>query len=102
MTPSPGGAITSAVIVGTGLIGTSAALALRQHGVRVYLADRDPRAVRLARELGAGEEWGPGVAGERVDLAILAVPPQFVAQQLLDLQKSDAARFYTDVASVKA
>ncbi|MEO3862567.1 prephenate dehydrogenase [Acrocarpospora sp. B8E8] len=99
MTPSPGGVITSAAIVGTGLIGTSAALALRQRGVRVFLTDRDPRAVRLARELGAGEEWGPG---ERVDLAILAVPPQYVAHQLLDLQKTGAARFYTDVASVKA
>ena len=33
---------------------------------------------------------------------MVAVPPQFVAQWLHDLQKSDAARFYTDVASVKA
>ncbi|WP_214104374.1 prephenate dehydrogenase [Acrocarpospora catenulata] len=100
MTPNQGG-ITSVVIVGTGLIGTSAALALRRRGVRVYLVDRDPGALRLARELGAGEEWHPGDRGP-VDLAVIAVPPQFVAHELLGLQKNDAARWYTDVASVKA
>jgi prephenate dehydrogenase len=91
--------IESVLVVGTGLIGTSVALALRDHGVSVRLADQNAGAVRLARELGAGDEWAPG--GERVDLAVIAVPPQFVAQWLLDLQKTDAARFYTDVASVK-
>ncbi|GIH68324.1 prephenate dehydrogenase [Sphaerimonospora thailandensis] len=91
-------ALGSAVIVGTGLIGTSIALALRQRGVRVFLADRDAGAVRLARELGAGEDWR---ADRTVDLAVIAVPPPFVAQWLLDLQKSETARAYTDVASVK-
>jgi prephenate dehydrogenase len=86
------------VVVGSGLIGTSVALALREHGVRVFLADRDPAAVRVARELGAGQEWQ---AGMTADLAVIAVPPQFVAQHLLDLQKTDSARVYTDVASVK-
>ncbi|WP_067177085.1 prephenate dehydrogenase [Microtetraspora niveoalba] len=99
MTPIQDGTIGSVVVVGTGLIGTSVALALRQRDVRVYLADRDPAAVRLARELGAGEEWTPGITA---DLAVIAVPPQFVAAQLLDLQKNGAARCYTDVASVKA
>ncbi|GLW97407.1 prephenate dehydrogenase [Microtetraspora sp. NBRC 16547] len=99
MTPIQDGTIGSVVVVGTGLIGTSVALALRQRDVRVYLADRDAGAVRLARELGAGEEWTPGATA---DLAVIAVPPQFVAPQLLDLQKNGAARYYTDVASVKA
>jgi prephenate dehydrogenase len=98
MTRIEDGTIGSVVVVGTGLIGTSVALALRQRDVRVFLADRDAGTVRLARELGAGEEWTPG---RTADLAVLAMPPQFVAQQLLDLQKNDAARFYTDVASVK-
>ncbi|MGI5159426.1 prephenate dehydrogenase [Microbispora sp. CA-102843] len=99
MTPIEDAEIGSVVVVGTGLIGTSIALALRQRDVRVFLADRDAGAVRLARELGAGEDW---TGEQRVDLAVIAVPPQFVAQQLLDLQKRDSARFYTDVASVKA
>ncbi|MFY9888463.1 MAG: 3-hydroxyacyl-CoA dehydrogenase NAD-binding domain-containing protein, partial [Streptosporangiaceae bacterium] len=42
------------VVVGTGLIGTSVALALREQGVQVWLADSDPAAVRLAADLGAG------------------------------------------------
>lgn len=97
--------ISSVLVVGTGLIGTSVALALREHGLEVYLADRDDRAVRLARELGAGREWPPpggrdGVAP--VDLAVIAVPPPYVADELLRLQREGAARCYTDVASVKA
>ncbi|QYC40818.1 prephenate dehydrogenase [Nonomuraea coxensis DSM 45129] len=95
--------LRTVLVVGTGLIGTSTALALRRHGVRVLLADRDPGAVRLARELGAGEEWAPETPPEEgVDLAVIAVPPAFVANELLELQRHGAARFYTDVASVKA
>ncbi|WP_285779898.1 prephenate dehydrogenase [Microtetraspora sp. NBRC 13810] len=91
--------VESVLVVGTGLIGTSVALALREHDVTVYLADKNPGAVRLARELGAGTEWEPGV---RADLAVISVPPQVVAEQLKELQDQGAARFYTDVASVKA
>ncbi|WP_214317463.1 prephenate dehydrogenase [Nonomuraea sediminis] len=91
--------LRSVLVVGTGLIGTSIALALRQKDVRVLLADRDQGAVRLARELGAGEEWDP--AGPQADLAVIAVPPAHVATELLALQEAGAARFYTDVASVK-
>jgi prephenate dehydrogenase len=94
--------VSSVLVVGTGLIGTSVALALREHGVTVHLSDRDPRAVRLARELGAGSEWPPGGAPEPVDLAVIAVPPPYVADELRRLQRAGTARWYTDVASVKA
>ena len=90
--------LESVLVVGTGLIGTSIALALREQDVVVYLADRDAGAVRLARELGAGTEWADGMTA---DIAIIAVPPQLVAGQLAELQRAGAARFYTDVASVK-
>ncbi|WP_371779253.1 prephenate dehydrogenase [Streptosporangium subroseum] len=90
--------LESVLVVGTGLIGTSIALALREQDVVVYLADRDAGAVRLARELGAGTEWADGMTA---DIAIIAVPPQWVAGQLAELQRAGAARFYTDVASVK-
>ncbi|MET8046806.1 prephenate dehydrogenase [Streptosporangium sp. NPDC005286] len=91
--------LESVLVVGTGLIGTSIALALREQGVAVHLADRDEGSLRLARELGAGVEWAEGV---RVDVAIIAVPPHAVAGRLAVLQKAGVARFYTDVASVKA
>ncbi len=51
---SPAAAPASAVIIGTGMIGTSVALALRSRGVTVWLADADPAAARLAADIGAG------------------------------------------------
>lgn len=89
----------SAAVVGTGLIGTSIALALRGRGVATYLIDRDPEAARTAAGLGAGLVAVPPVP---VDLAILAVPPQHVASALREHQLQDLAHDFTDVASVKA
>ena len=88
------------VVIGTGLIGTSVALALRERGDEVWLADRDAASVRMAAELGAGVPLPEG-AGP-ADIAVLAVPPAAVAATLLDAQKRDLARVYTDVASVKS
>ena len=85
-------------VVGTGLIGTSIALALREHGDAVWLADADPEAARLAANLGAGEPLpGDGVA----DVAVIAVPPDVVAGTLAAAQRRGLAAAYTDVASVK-
>ncbi len=89
--------IEKALVVGTGLIGTSVALALREKEVAVYLCDVDAHAVRLARDRGAGREW----AGEEVDLAVIAVPPHIVGERLAELQRRGVARAYSDVASVK-
>ncbi|MER8182415.1 prephenate dehydrogenase [Kitasatospora sp. NPDC094015] len=89
----------TAAVVGTGLIGTSAALALTGRGVSVHLEDADPDAARTAASLGAGTTEpaeGP------VDLAIIAVPPALVGKVLADCQRRGLARWYTDVASVKA
>jgi prephenate dehydrogenase len=93
-------ALRRVTVIGTGLIGTSIALAMREHGVEVLLADRDPAVARLAAELGAGV-LSPGAVDEPADLAVLAVPPAAVATTLLDAQKRGVAWAYTDVASVK-
>lgn len=84
-------------VVGAGLIGGSVALALAAQGVEVLLRDEDHEQVRLIEALGGGRLWGD----ERVDHAVLAVPPHAVAGVLLDLQKADAAPTTSDVASVK-
>ncbi|GAB2744418.1 prephenate dehydrogenase [Kitasatospora kifunensis] len=86
-------------VVGTGLIGTSAALALTGRGITVYLSDADPDAARTAASLGAGTTEEPT---EPVDLAIIAVPPALVGKVLADCQRHGLARCYTDVASVKS
>lgn len=87
------------MVIGTGLIGTSIALALRAGGTRVWLTDTDHGAARLAVDLGAGELLRPD-AGP-ADVAVLAMPPAMVATSLLAAQRSGLARCYTDVASVK-
>jgi prephenate dehydrogenase len=87
-------------IIGTGLIGTSIALALREHGSAVWLSDEDPAAARLAADLGAGEPL-PGTLPALADVAVIAVPPVAVAATLAAAQARGLARCYTDVASVK-
>ena len=97
----------SVIVIGTGLIGTSIALALRPRGVAVWLADSDPAAARLAADIGAGTVLPGDVPpapppGGPADVAVLAVPPQAVAPTLARAQAAGLARWYTDVASVKA
>ncbi|WP_106587084.1 prephenate dehydrogenase [Murinocardiopsis flavida] len=91
----------SAVVVGAGLIGTSIALALREHGVEVALADSDPAALRLACELGAGTPLGDGPGTHPADVAVVAAPPGAVPAVLREVQDRGLAQVYTDVASVK-
>ncbi|MEU9331647.1 prephenate dehydrogenase [Streptomyces sp. NPDC048290] len=91
--------IRSLAVVGTGLIGTSVALAAARRGLPVHLLDADASAVRTAELLGAGTARPPA---EPVDLAVLAVPPSKVADVLADQQARGLAHSYTDVASVKA
>ncbi|MFF3752821.1 prephenate dehydrogenase [Streptomyces sp. NPDC002018] len=88
----------TAVVIGTGLIGTSAALALAGRGVTVHLSDHDPSRARTAAALGAGTDEAPE---GRVDLAVIAVPPAHVAATLAAAMRGGVARGYLDVASVK-
>ena len=90
------------MVIGTGLIGTSVALAPAGSARPVWLADRDPAAVRFAADLGAGDELpAAGPPGGPADLAVLAMPPEAVAPALAAAQARGLARCYTDVASVK-
>ena len=94
--PTPGP--RTVLVVGAGLVGTSVALALRRAGERVLLDDRDRARRDLAVALDAGEAW----AGERVDHAVVAVPPSVVPVVLAGLQQREVAATYTDCASVKS
>jgi prephenate dehydrogenase len=87
-------------VLGTGLIGTSIALALRERGSTVWLTDSDPAAARLAADLGAGELL-PDAPNDPADVAVIAVPPAAVAATLAAAQARNLAHSYTDVASVK-
>jgi prephenate dehydrogenase len=99
---SAGAAPAAVIVIGTGLIGTSVALALREQGTSVWLADSDPASARLAADMGAGRvlpEVGP--PDGPADIAVLAMPPAAVAPSLAAAQRRGLARCYTDVASVK-
>ncbi|MFI0712465.1 prephenate dehydrogenase [Streptomyces inhibens] len=89
----------SAAVVGTGLIGTSIALALTARGVTTHLIDRDRDSLRIAAARGAGTPEPPSAP---VDIAVIAVPPSDIARTIADHQKAELAKVYTDVASVKA
>ncbi|MEU6981229.1 MULTISPECIES: prephenate dehydrogenase [unclassified Streptomyces] len=88
----------TALVIGTGLIGTSAALALAGRGIGVHLRDHDPARARTAAALGAGTEETPEGP---VDLVVVAVPPAHVAGTLAEAMRAGLGRGYIDVASVK-
>ncbi|MBL1115840.1 prephenate dehydrogenase [Streptomyces sp. 110] len=88
----------TALVIGTGLIGTSAALTLVGRGVQVHLADHDAAQARTAEARGAGTQAEPEGP---VDLAIVAVPPAYVAATVADVLRRGLARGVLDVASVK-
>jgi prephenate dehydrogenase len=92
-------ALKSVLIVGSGLIGTSIGLALREVGVDVALEDRDPGRLALAVELGAGR---PRSADDSFDVAVIAVPPGHIGAELLRVQQLHLARTLSDVGSAKA
>ncbi len=93
------------LVVGTGLLGTSIGLALREHGVEVLLRDTSPAAAHLARDMGAGRLAG-AEAGEPAPLAgpvlvVVATPPDVVVPTVLGALEEYPDAVVTDVASVK-
>ena len=85
-----------ASVVGTGLIGGSIGLALRQHGWYVSGRDRDEARARRALELGALDAVGDDPDAE---LTFVATPAGSVAE--VARRALDAGGIVTDVAGVK-
>jgi len=86
-------------IVGTGLLGTSIGLKLRDLGVRVLLSDPSPMALALARDVGAGE---PDPGGVPVSLVVVGAPPDVTASVVAAELARHPEATVTDVASVKS
>jgi prephenate dehydrogenase len=88
-------------IVGTGLLGTSIALALRRAGIEVLLSDASTEHVRTASGLGAGR---PRTADDRPQLVVVAVPPDLLGPVITEALARTAGidgAVVTDVGSVK-
>jgi prephenate dehydrogenase len=92
--------LATVAVLGLGQVGTSIALALRDRGVRVLLADSDGQAVDSAVDRGAGERLDEDAP--RADLLVIAVPPEALPGTLRNAQERNLASVYTDVAGVKA
>jgi len=89
----------SVLIVGSGLIGTSIGLALREVGVDVALEDSASGRLALAVELGAGRLRLPD---DGFDLGVIAVPPGQIGAELSRLQRLGICKTLSDVGSAKA
>lgn len=90
------------LIVGTGLMGTSVGLALRGHGVRVWLTDATDRHGSLAESIGAGD-WTSGPDDTSIDpqLVVVGVPPAVVGEVVAKALGQFPDAVVTDLASVK-
>jgi prephenate dehydrogenase len=92
------------LVVGTGLMGTSLGLAVRQAGGDVHLHDRDPEALALAASLGAGEACPDSLLGPACgafDVAVVAVPPRQTAEVCTAMLRSRVAAVVTHIASIQ-
>src|SRR4051812_32084119 len=90
--------MTSVLIVGTGLIGSSIGLALHGHR-RVLLTDTDEDRLAHAIARGAGERWDGSAT---VELAVVAVPPAATSAVLVDLLRREVSATLTHVAGSQA
>lgn len=86
------------LLVGTGLIGTSVALALAKRGHSIWLEDTNPTHLHQAQHIGAGKAY----TGEPVEMTIVAVPPSHTAPLVAEHLARDADSTVTDTASIKA
>ncbi|MCC2313089.1 prephenate dehydrogenase [Cellulomonas xiejunii] len=86
-------------VVGTGLLGASLGLALRQHGVDVQLQDPSRTALALARDVGAGSPVDASTPSPA--LVVVAAPPDVTAAAVAVALADHPDAVVTDVASVK-
>jgi prephenate dehydrogenase len=83
-------------IVGSGLIGSSIALALAARNISITMADIDPRASALAQDL-----VGEPATSAPVDLIVIASPLSTVSQVIQDEIKQGFTLGFIDISSVK-
>ncbi len=92
--------MTTAAVLGTGLIGSSVGIGLRNAGWTVVGWDPDPEALRGALDVGAIDQAATNLAEAiaGVELIVLAGPPAAIEAELADIETQ---ALVTDVAGVK-
>lgn len=94
----PTATVGPVLVIGTGLIGTSLALALRARDVEVWLENHSPTSLALAIDMGAGTVPGNG----EPKLVVVAAPPDVVGRTVAAALRKYPNAIVTDVASVKS
>ncbi len=109
----PAGTRGPVLVVGTGLLGTSLALALTGAGIEVQLFDTSPTSLQLAVDMGAGHavvssSLAMADQGIPVDrqvppprLVVIATPPDVAGPCVVAALRAYPDAVVTDVASVK-
>lgn len=87
------------LVVGTGLLGTSVALACRAAGLDVLLDDISPEHLRTASGLGAGRALQ---GDDRPRMVVVATPPRHLGDTVAAALAAHPDAVVTDVGSVKA
>jgi prephenate dehydrogenase len=88
----------SVLVIGSGLIGASIGLALRQRGLQVWIDDVDPDAVAVAAGRGAGT---PGRPASDPDVVFVAIPPLQAAEVIVESLRTYLTSTVSDVSSTK-
>lgn len=91
--------LSPALVIGTGLVGASVAMALTQAGVEVHLTDARASHAVVAASRGAGSI--EPLPAEEYRLVIVAVPPAALAEVIADSLARYPNATVTDVGSVK-
>lgn len=91
------------LVIGTGLLGTSVALACRRAGIAVSLLDSNAEHLQIAEGLGAGRALGPQAPDESDPprLVVVAVPPDLLGAEIAAALVAYPGAVVTDVGSVK-
>jgi prephenate dehydrogenase len=87
-------------VIGTGLIGTSVALAAAAARARMFVTDADPDRQRIAISMGAGSVLSEDQ--EPLDLVVVAVPPASVGHVASRMLVAHPQAVVTHVGSVQA
>ncbi len=86
------------LIIGTGLIGTSIAIGLKNAGYTVFLNDADEHALAVATAKSGAQPF----LDQTCDLVVVATPPRAVAGVMRAALADHQTAAVTDVSSVKA
>lgn len=96
---SPTNPVRRAQVWGTGLIGGSIGMALRERGWHVTGFDPNPQTEQRALELAALDAHG---VDEQAEIAFIAAPVSHIAAGARDFRTYNPTAVITDVGSVKA